>query len=151
MDELPGLRALEHVVVEVLPQGRVEGDVVLCGVLFEERHAPLTDVPLRHVADSPKGEVVLVGDHPQVGERVFDLHAVEELGAAVDGVGEFLLQEKLLDGSCEVMGPVEDRHVLVLPAVFVQCPDAPRDPLRFVLRVRRHVTEHRGAGLQLRN
>ncbi len=151
MDELPGLRALEQVVVEVLPQGVVQRDAVLRRILFEECHAPLSDVPLRYVADSAEREVVFVGDHPQVGERVFDLHPVEELRAAVDGVGEFLFEEKLLDGSCKIMCPVEDRHVLILPAVLVEGADALRDPLRLVFRVRRHVAEDRGALRQFRD
>ena len=93
IDKLRGFRALEDLVVQVVLQAGVQTRPLFLRGLFQVLHAPLPQIALGHVGDAPEAQVVPVGQHAQVRERVLHLLAVEELHAAVDLVGDLLFKK----------------------------------------------------------
>ena len=104
-DKLFRLRALENTVLQVLHKGVVQGAAVLRRVLLQKSNPPLAYVPPGRVGNPQKREIVLIGDHPEITQRVLDLHSLEKLGPAVNGVGDFFLQKDLLNGPADIVRP----------------------------------------------
>ncbi|MPM14919.1 hypothetical protein SDC9_61283 [bioreactor metagenome] len=90
----------------------------MCGIFLQKFHTPLADVAFGHVCHTQEGQVVLKNNEPEVGEGILDLHTVKELYAAIDRVGEFLLQKHLLKRAGDVMRAIQDRHIAELCALF---------------------------------
>ena len=110
--KLSGFGALKKLLLQVVQKGLVQGAIVGSGIVPEGRHAALTQVSLGHVGHPQKGEVVPVDQHTQVGDGVPDLHAAIKLYAAIDGIGDLGAKKSLFHRPGDVMGPVEDSHVL---------------------------------------
>ncbi len=146
-DELPGLRGLDELLVQVGLQRGIEGTAVLGGVLAQKLQPPPAQVPLGRVAHPQEGEVVLVGRHAQVGKGILDLPPVKKLHAAVDGIRDSDPLEDLLDGPGHEVGAVEDRHVPVGRALLLVEPrHLPRHPGGLLVGGLRAMDQHAGAG-----
>ena len=95
-------------------------------------HALLPQIAPRHVGNACEGQVVLIGDHAQVRQRILDLLAVEKLRAAVNRVGQLPLAEYFLKRARYIVRAVEHRDVSKRHALRLQQCNLPGDPRRFV-------------------
>src|SRR5699024_1599222 len=108
---------------------------------------PVSDAALGLVEDAAKVDVVVgVVDHPHIRQRVLDLFAVVEAGAADDPVGDAAVDQPLLQGSRLGVGAVEDGDVGGAHTVLVaQRVDGPGDPFGLVSFASGSVQDHGGA------
>ena len=82
------------------------------GAVLEGGQGRLPDPARGRVHDALEGDVVgVVGDDPQVGQRVADLFTLVERRAASDRVRHPLLPERLFQHARERVGAVQDGHV----------------------------------------
>ena len=142
-DKFPSFGALENVVVYISFQRFVEGHFGRLRHFAKKSHPPLPHIPAGAIDHTREGKVILIGDHPQVRERVFDLHSAEKLHAAVDGIGDLPPEQHFLHRAADVVGAVQHRHVPERHAPVVQFLHLQGHPLGFLLCVPRVMTEHR--------
>ena len=82
--------------------------------LVDPDHGGVADAALGEVDDAQERHLIhRVGDHPEVGDGVLHLLALEELGAADQHVRDVLETELLLEGAALGVGAVEDGEVAV--------------------------------------
>mgnify|MGYP001650473091 CR=1 FL=1 len=128
------------VVGEDLPQA----DAVLLRVLAQISQGFLADAARRGVDDAFEGAIVIaVAGETQVGERVFDFGALEEAQAAIDAVGQAVLQEHFFEDARLGVGAVEDGAVVVTAACRLPALDFGADVACFVVFVNSGVDAHR--------
>ena len=98
--------------------------VSACAEHARERRLP--DPALGRVGHAREGDDVLrVGEHGQVGDRVLDLRALVELRAADDLVADLAAHERVLEHPRLRVGPVEDRDLRARDALVDQPLDLP--------------------------
>jgi|GEM_PF-1450627 len=96
----------------------------------------LADAARRHVHHPLEGRVVVAeAGEVEVGEHVLDLGALEEAQAAVDAVGQLLVDQRLFQHPRLGVGAVEDRGVGQRLAGLAPGVDALGDEARLVLLV----------------
>ena len=117
-----------------VPERLAQRDLVSVGIALQCGLGDATDSALRSVQDAAeRHRVGGVGDGDQVPERVLDLGAFVELGAAEHPVRQGGADEDLLQCSRLRVGTVEHRDIPVLEPRAVQFGDLVRDELRFVV------------------
>ena len=111
-----------------------EREAVAGGVGVEPADGAVAHAPLRDVEHPLDRHLVgRVHDRPQVGQRVLDLPAVVEAGAADDLVRDAGPHERVLEHPALRVGPVEDRHVAPARVTdLVQLRHLADHPLRLV-------------------
>ena len=144
-DVFARLRAAEDLLLPRAAQRLIERAGVLVGVFAQEGHAALAEIALRRVRRAQEGKVVAVAEHAQIRKRVLDLHAVEKLHAAVDRIGQLLLQKQLLEAAGDVVRAVEHRDIAQRHARLFELPDLREDPFRLGLAVLGVVAEDGGS------
>ena len=93
-------------------ESRAEGHPLLLGEDVDAGLGPVADAAARRVEDAAQADdVVGVGDHPQVGQRVADLAPLVEPHAADDLVRQADADEHLFEDPGLRVGPVEHRDV----------------------------------------
>ena len=93
-DRLACCRARENRICIV--EGGAQRDTECRCVFGQPCHRGVTDAPSGHIDDATQGDVVTrVGDRAEIRQRVLDLLAVIEAGAADDAVGDVSLPERL--------------------------------------------------------
>ena len=117
-----------------------------CRVFLQKSQPPLADVALRLVDDPPEGQVVPVGDNPEITQRVLDLHPVEEPDAAVDRIGNLLFYKLRLQGPGLIVGAVEHGDVPVGHAAAMELIDLGQNPVCLVPVALGIMAQHRLTG-----
>ena len=128
-------------------EGVGEPDPLALAERLHHRLGALADAALGGVEDAAQGHLVVgVRQGAQVGDRVADLAALVEAGAADHAVGQAHPDEDLLDRPRLRVGPVEDRDVRGLETLLVgQAVDLVRDERRLVVLVVGDVRHDRAA------
>ena len=149
LDEVDeGLRRRFPVAVPDL-EGAEKGHAVRGGIVPERVQELLAEFPGGDVDDPFEGDVVVLVVHePEVGQGVLDFPALEEAGAAPDGVLDPGVQEGLLQGAGLVSAAVQDGDVVDFGAVCDEEFDLRDDPVRLFL-FRFPVEVDDGAALRL--
>ena len=144
-DEFPRLRAPEDLMLQVFYEGVIQCASVLLRVLLEELHTAHTEIPLRDIRDASEAEIILIDDHPQIAQRILDLHTPEKLHARVDRIWNLRAEKHLFDRPRDIVRPVHDRHFVISDAHLMQGLDVFHHPLGFLRAVLREMTDDRYA------
>ena len=142
-DKPPCVRPAERLVLQIALQRLIERAVVLRRIFPQKPHPFDAQLPPWHIGDARKGKIVLIRDHPQVGQSVLDLLPVKELRAAVNHIGQFLPAQHLFEGARDIMRAVEHGDVAQRHALRAQRLDLRRDPRRLANGALRMVIQHR--------
>ena len=114
---------------------------IVCREPLQALHFRLAELPLRDVDHPLQRQIVVSRDQGQIRQRVTDLHPVVEARAAVQGIRDACLHQRLLDKARHEPGAVQNRHVPIRCAGFLQPLDLLREEfalLALSLRVQMH-------------
>ena len=132
----------------MVPQRLIQRGSLFLGRFLQKRHAPLSQIPFGHIGNPPKGQIVLIGDHAQVGQGILDLHPVKKLDTAVYRVGDLLLKQPLLHRPGDVVGTIKYCDLPVRRPRFMERLNLPGNPGGLFLLGLGKVAYHRHSGRQ---
>ena len=64
-------------------QSLIQADALCLGLFREILHPFFSQVPFRDIDNAPKGQIILIGYHPEIGQGVLHLRPVKKAHAAV--------------------------------------------------------------------